>query len=149
VDARSNNAYEVLRRRPDVLKKGDPFNFAVVFKTPREEKTPFDHLPEIDGFLKSEKERRLVGLSRVMRLVGTPYLIPPGTPRERAEILREGMRKTFRDPEFHKEFKKLTGDEPSPLMPEAEEESIRSLPRDAETIELFKKLNGSGPLPPR
>jgi tripartite-type tricarboxylate transporter receptor subunit TctC len=148
-DARSNNTAEVLRRNPDAFEKG-PYHFVVVFKTPRDDKDPqFDNLPEIDNFLKSEKERRVVGLIRSLRLVGTPYIIPPGTPKERVEILREGIRKTFRDPEFRKEFKKMTGDDPTPLMPEAQEQAIKALPRDPETIELFKKLNASGPLPPR
>jgi hypothetical protein len=65
------------------------------------------------------------------------------------QVLREAMKKTFQDPEFHKEFKKLTGDDPSPLSPEAQEEIIRSVPRDPETIELFKVINGNKALPPR
>ena len=149
VDARSNNTAEVLRRSPDAVKKG-LFDFPAILKIPREDKEPdFDHLAEIDGFVKSEKERRFLALTRATRLVGTPYLIPPGTPKEQVQILREAMKKTFQDPEFHKEFKKLTGDDPSPLMPEAQEEIIRSVPRDAETIELFKTVNGNKPLPPR
>lgn len=149
VDARSNNTAEVLRRSPDAVKK-ELFDFIAILKIPREDKEPqFDHLPEVDGFVKSEKERRFLALTRATRLVGTPYLISPGTPKEQVQILREAMKKTFRDPEFHKEFKKLTGDDPSPLMPEAQEEIIRSVPRDAETIELFKTINGNKPLPPR
>ena len=65
------------------------------------------------------------------------------------QILREAMKKTFQDPEFHKEFKKLSGDDASALMPEAQEEIVRTIPRDAETIELFKVINGTKPLPPR
>jgi tripartite-type tricarboxylate transporter receptor subunit TctC len=82
-------------------------------------------------------------------MVGTPYIIPPKTPNEQVQILREAMKKTYQDSEFHKEFKKLTGDDPSPLMPESQQEIIRSIPRDAETIELFKTINGNKPLPPR
>jgi hypothetical protein len=40
-------------------------------------------------------------------------------------------------------------EDPSPLMPEANEKAIRELPRDRETIELYKKFAGAGPLPPR
>jgi tripartite-type tricarboxylate transporter receptor subunit TctC len=149
VDARSNNTAEVLRRSPDAVKKG-LFDFVAVLKIPREDKEPeFDHLPEIDGFAKSEKERRFLALTRATRLVGTPYIVSPGTPKEQVQILREAMKKTFQDPEFHKEFKKLTGDDPSALMPEKQEEIIRSVPRDAETIDLFKLINGNKPLPPR
>lgn len=149
VDARSNNTAEVLRRSPDAVKKG-LFDFVAILKIPREDKEPdFDHLPEIDRFVKSERERRFLALTRATRLVGTPYLVSPGTPKEQVQILREAMRKAFQDPEFHKEFKKLTGDDPSPLMPESQEEIIRLVPRDAETIELFKTVNGNRPLPPR
>ncbi|HET8677458.1 MAG TPA: hypothetical protein VFO63_16795 [Blastocatellia bacterium] len=97
----------------------------------------------------SIKERRFLALARATRSVGTPYLIPPGTPKELVQILRSAMKKTFQDPEFDKEAKKLTGEDPTPLMPEAQEELIRAVPRDAETIELFKLINGNKPLPPR
>jgi tripartite-type tricarboxylate transporter receptor subunit TctC len=149
LDARSNNTDEVVRRNPDAVKKG-LFDFAAILKIPREAKEPqFDHITEIDTFVKSERERRFLALTRATRSVGTPYLLPPNTPKEQVQILREAMKKTFQDPEFQKEFKKLAGDDPSPLMPEAQEEIIRTVPRDVETIELFKLINGSKPLPTR
>ena len=149
LDARSNNTAEVIRRNPDAVKKG-LFDFPAILKIPREDKEPqFDHIREIDTFTKSERERRFLALTRATRSVGTPYLLPPGTSKEHVQILREAMKKTFQDPEFRKEFKKLTRDDPSPLMPETQEEIVRSVPRDAETIELFKWINGNKPLPAR
>jgi tripartite-type tricarboxylate transporter receptor subunit TctC len=149
VDARSNSTAEVVRRDPDVFKKGN-VDFIAILKIPREDKEPnFDHVRELDIFVKSERERRLLALTRATRSVGTPYLLPPATPRELVQILREGMKKTFQDPEFHKEFKKLTRDDPSPMTPEAQAEVIRTVPRDKETIDLFKLVNGPDPLPPR
>jgi tripartite-type tricarboxylate transporter receptor subunit TctC len=149
VDARSNNTAEVVRRNPDAVKKG-LFDFTAILKIPREDKEPqFERLPEIDTFVKSERERRFLALTRATRSVGTPYLLSPRTPKEQVQILREAMKKTFQDPEFQKEFKKLSGDDPSPLMPEVQEEVIRSVPRDAETIELFNWINGNKPLPTR
>jgi hypothetical protein len=59
------------------------------------------------------------------------------------------MRKTFSDPEFHAEFKKLVGEEPTPLIAEELEKAIRDLPRDREVVELFNKLSGADALPPR
>lgn len=149
VDSRSNNTAEVIRRFPDAFKKA-PFNILAIFKIPREDKDPeFDHLPEIDTFAKSERERRLLGLIRATRQVGTPFLIPPGTPKEQVQILRDGMSKTFRDPEFQKEYRRITSDNVSPMTPEAQQETIRSIPRDAETIGLFNLINGNKPLPAR
>jgi hypothetical protein len=56
------------------------------------------------------------------------------------------MRKAFKDAEFHREYKKLTGEDPDPLMPEEMEKAIREMPRNAEVIELQKKLFSEGPL---
>ena len=59
------------------------------------------------------------------------------------------MRRALKDPAFVKEFKKLTGDEPTPLTPEANEKAVRDIPREPEIIDLFKKIVGAGPLPVR
>ena len=59
------------------------------------------------------------------------------------------MRKTFRDPAFIKEFKRLTADDATPLLPEAQEKAIKDIPRDTAVITLFNKIAGSEPLPPR
>jgi tripartite-type tricarboxylate transporter receptor subunit TctC len=86
---------------------------------------------------------------RAFRQVGSPYILPPGTPGEQVKILRDAVVKTFKDPGFHREYQKLTGDEATPLMPEEMDRAIRELPRDREIVELFKKIAGGGPLPPR
>jgi hypothetical protein len=59
------------------------------------------------------------------------------------------MRKTFKDPAFLREFKKLSADDATPLTPEAQEKAIKEIPRDSEVIALFNKLAGNDPMPPR
>ena len=59
------------------------------------------------------------------------------------------MRKTFKDSDFHREYRKIVGDDSSPLMPEELTNAIQETPRDAELIELFKTFSGAAPLPPR
>jgi tripartite-type tricarboxylate transporter receptor subunit TctC len=89
-------------------------------------------------------------MMRAFRSIGTILLLPPATPKERVEILKEAVRKTHTDPEFINEYRKLTGgDQPTPLMPDEQAQVVRDVPRDAETIELFKKFAGTGPLPSR
>jgi tripartite-type tricarboxylate transporter receptor subunit TctC len=86
---------------------------------------------------------------RVFRLVGSPYIVPPGTPKDRIDILQDAFRKAFKDQEFHRDFLKLVGEEPEPLMPEALAQVIRDVPRDTEVTDMLKTLSGAGPLPPR
>lgn len=59
------------------------------------------------------------------------------------------MRKAFKNAQFHREYKKLTGEEPDPLMREEMEKAVREIPRDAEVIDLLKKFSEKGPLPAR
>jgi hypothetical protein len=40
-------------------------------------------------------------------------------------ILQDAMREAFKDGEFHREYKKLTGENSDPLMPEEMEKAIR------------------------
>ena len=149
LDARANNAASVLRRNPDWLDKG-LMNFHAILEVPKGTGHPkLGHLPEVESFAKTENERRLLTMWRVFRLVGSPYIVPPGTPKDRVDILQDAFRKAFKDQEFHRDFLKLVGEDAEPLMPEELAKVIRDVPRDAEVIELLKTLSGAGPLPPR
>ena len=148
VDARAQTAAWLLSRNREWVEKG-LVNFHSIIEIPKGEQLPqFAHIPQIDDFTKSDMERQALALFRAFRLAGSPYVLPPGTPRDRVQILQEAMRKTFKDPEFHKEFKKLTGDDPTPLTPEKMEKYVREIPRSPELIALFHKIAGAGPLPP-
>jgi tripartite-type tricarboxylate transporter receptor subunit TctC len=150
IDARATGPDTLLRER-DWLEK-DLVDVHAIMETPKGDKHPhqrFAQLPEIESFAKSETERKVVILQRAFRVSGTPFVLPPGTPKDRVEVLKEAFRKTYTDPEFAREYKKLTADDPSPLLPDNHERTIREIPRDREAIELFKKLVGAEPLPPR
>lgn len=149
VDGRVNNADTMLSRSADLLAK-KALDLHVIMEVPKGLKQPgFDGLPEIEEFAKSERERKLLAMVRTFRQVGTPSMLPPGTPAEQVKILRNAMAKMYSDPEFHKDYRKLVGEEPTPILGEEMERGIRDLPRDPELVDLFKKLNAAGPLPPR
>jgi len=105
--------------------------------------------PELDSFARSDKDHRLLNLYRSFDYPRWPYIMAPGTPKELIAILREAMAKSFKDPGFAKEFKKLTGIEPAPITADAIEAAIKELPRDPETIALYKHLADHRPMPPR
>ena len=69
-------------------------NFHAIMETPLGDKHPrLGHLPEIGSFAKSEREKRLLAVWRAFRGVGSPYFLPPGTPKERVQILETAMLK--------------------------------------------------------
>ncbi len=106
-------------------------------------------IAEIDVFAQNESERRLLSLYRAFVYPRWPYFLSPATPKELVHILRQAVTKSFKDPGFPKEFKKLTAVDPSPITWERLDAAIKELPRDAETIALYKHLAEHQSLPPR
>jgi tripartite-type tricarboxylate transporter receptor subunit TctC len=149
IDARSTSTDSILKRQPAWVEKG-LMNFHAIYEVPRGNKHPrFGHLPEIETFAKTERERKLMTLVRTLKRAGAPLVLAPGTPEDRVEILRQAFRNMFKDPAFHEEYKKLVAEEPSPLTAEDLQKVIREIPRNADIVELMKSLDGPGPLPPR
>jgi tripartite-type tricarboxylate transporter receptor subunit TctC len=149
IDARSNGADTVVQRNKEWL-QGGVVDFHAIIETPKGEKHPsFPNVPEIETFARSDLDRKIIAMQRAFRVTGTPFVLPPGTSKDRVHVLQDGFRKTYKDPEFAKYYKKLTADEPSPLLPEDHEKAIRDIPRDAEVIDVSKSLVGAGPLPRR
>ena len=151
IDSRANNTTSVLRRNREWVEKGI-MDFHAILAVPKAEKHPhprFAQLPEIESFAKTEKEKKLLSMWRGFRTATSPFVLPPGTPKDRVEILQDAMRKVFNDPEFRAEFQKLVSDDVSPLTPEELTKVIREMPRDPEVIEMLKKFSGVDPLPSR
>jgi tripartite-type tricarboxylate transporter receptor subunit TctC len=149
LDARWTIQATLVRQAPEWIEK-KLVDFHLVHEVPKGRRHPhpvFAQLPDIERLTKSEKERKLLAMQRAFVSAGTPFLLPPGTPPDKIKILRDAIRKTFADPEFHAEFKKMVGEEPDPLPAEELEKAIRELPRDRETVDSFNKLSGADPLP--
>jgi tripartite-type tricarboxylate transporter receptor subunit TctC len=148
IDARQHSAGSLLVERPDWIKQ-KLVHLHVIMEVPEGTKHPdFAGLPDIGTFAKTERERKVLGLLRSFEVFGQPTVAPPGVPEDRVAILQEAFRRAYRDPEFQQEYRKLLGDEPSPLMPEEVMKVVKELPRAPELIRLYNDLAGAGPLPP-
>ena len=149
LDARWTIQATLVRQAPEWIEK-KLVDFHLVNEVQKGRRHPhavFAKLPDIERFTKSDNERKLLAMQRAFVSAGTPFLLPPGTPADKVKILRDAMRKTFADPEFLAEFKKMVGEDPEPLPAEDLEKAIRELPRDRETVDLFNKLSGADPMP--
>ena len=149
VDVRANGADTIFQRNRDGLDKA-LLNFHAFITIPKG-KFPqgLPKAPDLETFAKNDRERQMVELFRAFLYPRWPYIVPPTTPKEVVGILRGAMAKAFKDPDFHKEFKKLMTTDPTPLTGEEMETAIRELPRDPETVALYKKMAEHVPLPPR
>jgi tripartite-type tricarboxylate transporter receptor subunit TctC len=151
IDSRANNTSSVLRRNKEWIDKGT-MDFHAILAVPKGEKHPhpkFAQLPEIESFAKNDKERKLLTMWRAFRTATSLFVLPAGTPKDRVDILRDAMHKTFSDQEFQAEFQKLVTDEASPLTSEELTKIIREMPRDPEIVEMLRKFSGVDALPSR
>jgi tripartite-type tricarboxylate transporter receptor subunit TctC len=147
LDARVNRVPTVLQRNAEWIEK-KLVDFHVILQIPKGRTHPrFAHLPELESFVRTEKERRLLEVNRAFRIASATFITPPRTPKERIQTLRAALTSSYQDPEFFKEYKKIVGEEPSPILPDEFDVIIKKLPRDPEDVDLFKKIAGAGPLP--
>jgi hypothetical protein len=148
LDARVNVVPSLLRRNLEWIEK-KLVDFHVVLQIPKTSAHPrFAHLPELESFATTDRERRLLGIYRSFSIAGATFITPPGTPPERIRTLRDAITGAYKDPEFFKDYEKVTGETPSLLMPHEFDEILKKLPRDPQDLDLFKKVAGAGPLPP-
>lgn len=126
------------------------FDYHAILEIPKGHRpAQFAQLPEIESFVRSGLESRLMAMARIFWGVGTLKYLPPNTPERLAEILRQAFRETFKDRGFHEQYRKVIGLPPTPLMPEEQQKLVATLPRDNEVIKLFKSIAGLDTLPPR
>ena len=149
IDARVSTGDSIVRRSPEWLEKKLVDVHAGIEIPKGTRSQHFANLPDLEIFTRSAQEKKILEMFRAFRLAGQNFFLPPGTPTERVQTLQDAMRKTFADPEFTKEYQKLSGEAPSPLMAEELSKVIKELPRDKEAVELFNKLAGAEPLPTR
>jgi tripartite-type tricarboxylate transporter receptor subunit TctC len=149
LDGHSTGAARFVVEQPEWIAK-KLVHFHATLTVPKGRHNPtFAHVAEFGSFAKSDVEQKLLDMFRAFQYPRWPYIFPPGTPKEPVQIIREAMRKSFADPEFPVEFKKLMGDGPAPLDGEELERAIKELPRDPEVVQLYKKMAGGDPLPAR
>jgi tripartite-type tricarboxylate transporter receptor subunit TctC len=149
IDSRANIGETLVTRASEWIEKGLVDLHAGIEIPKGKKHARFAQLPELESFANTDRERKVLEMFRAFRLSGQTFFLPPATPKEVAQTLQEAMRKTLSDPEFQNEYKKLTGDDPSPLMPEVLDKAIKGVPRTPDVVDLFNKLAGSAALPPR
>lgn len=149
IDSRANSSETVVMRNAEWFEKGT-MHFHALIEIPlgfRYRHRVIQALPTLESFARSDRDRAVLAMFRNFRLVGSPYILPPETSMESAEIMKEAFRKALNDPQFVQSYKKLTKADPQPLMPEEQEQAVREISRDPEVIKIFRTIAGGEPLP--
>ena len=85
------------------------------------------NIPIAYDLAKTEEARKLIqAITRVHGVTNRPYALPPGTPKERVNILRKAFTDTMKDPDLLAEAKKANLDL-NPLDGEELEQNVHAL----------------------
>ncbi len=148
-DARSNSIPSFMRRTRHLLKDG--FTVPIVMKNIKgrgAEVVPGfpQGLPALEQFADTKLKREILRFHRNVRPPGGVVALK-GIPRAAEEALYLAFDKIWKDPEFAKHYKKLTGADADPATGKEVQSAIREIPKDPQIMKVYKQLIGGGPIP--
>ena len=151
LDARANNVDAVVQRTPHFINDG-LMHFHGVVEVPfgfRSNHPALARLPALHDFAKTEREKRVVQMYVSFQQFLQAFVLPPNTPPDRVKTLKDAFAKVWKDQEFHENWKTMTKEDPSPLMPEELDAMVKAIPRDPQDVKLYNLISGEAPLPKR
>ncbi len=149
-DAQSTNLFSFVRRnRLETLKEG--YTIPVYFRNTKgrggEFVPQFPRRPHVDDYADTKLKREVLNFHNSSRPGGSNFLVTKGIPDAALKALRQAFAKTWKDPIFAKEFKKLTGEPADPVTGEEIHRALEQIPADPEIKKVYKQIVGAGPLP--
>jgi tripartite-type tricarboxylate transporter receptor subunit TctC len=93
------NAWESFRATwPNELKSGD---LTIVLQNTAKPHPDLPNIPLAINYAKTDEAKKLINaLVHSVGPTARPYVLPPGTPKDRVQILRKAFMETMKDPEF-------------------------------------------------
>ena len=148
-DARSNSIPSFMRRTRHLLNEG--FTVPIVMKNIKgrgAEVVPGfpQGLPALEQFANTNLKREILHFHRNVRPPGGVVALK-GIPRAAEEALQRAFDQLWKDPDFAKHYKKLTGADADPASGAEIQKALRSVPKNPEIMKVYKQLIGGGPLP--
>ena len=98
-------------------------------------------VPLAIGFAKTDQAKKLIEtVARVHGASVRPYVVPPGTPKDRVQILRKGFMDTMKDPAFLAEAQKASLDVNPDDGPALEQNVKEILKLEASLVAKLKEI---------
>ena len=149
-DARSTGLNTFLRDTSHWLKEG--FTVPIVIRNTKGRGAEFvpkfpQGLPNLDQFADTELKRAVLQFHNSSRPGSSIFFAPKGIPETALKALKEAFKKTWKDPQFAKAYRRRTGEPADPVTGEEIERVLQQLPKDPKIMKVYKQVIGGGPLP--
>jgi tripartite-type tricarboxylate transporter receptor subunit TctC len=104
VDGVANAWESMVSTWPQELANGDA---VILLQAAGKRHSQLQHIPLVIDYAKTDMGKKLVrGVINNFGATARPYVVTPGTPKARVEVLRKAFTDTMKDPEFGAELKK-------------------------------------------
>ena len=149
-DASFGGIAGLLRQAPHWITEG--FGFPLVIKDVKghgvEVFPDFPQgVPSLDQFADTKLKKAVLRLHYASTPGGTFFFVHKAVPAEALNTLKSAFDKVWKDPEFAKEYEKVTRQKAEPMTGKDYMDLLRSRPKDPKVTELYKQIAGPGPLP--
>jgi hypothetical protein len=149
-DAQSNSIPSFMRGTQHWLKEG--FTIPLIMKNIKGRGAevapgfPQDR-PSLDQFTDTEFKKAVLRFHNSIRPSGTVFVAPKGIPDPALRALGEAFNRVWSDPQFAKEFARVTKEQPDPVTGEEVDRVLEQAPKDRKIMEVYRQIIGAGPLP--
>ena len=148
IDSRASAIDQILASRLDWVDKG-LMHFHAIYECPKVSTILMRDLLNSPTFAFCQSRESARSRSLPLTQSASPRCASAQTPKQIVQTLRDALAKVFDDPQFYKDYEKLTGEEPRPLTGDLLEREIRDIGGQQDIAELLKKIGGPDTLPAR
>ncbi len=150
-DAQSEVLYDFMKNKSQWLRSG--FTVPIVLKNIKgrgpEAAPGFPKgTPTVDHYADTEIKKEVLRLYYNSKPGSSVYFAPKGIPEPALEALRGAFNRIWSDPQFARDYERMTAEPAEPLTGEEIERFFQQVPKDPKVKTVMQQLIGAGPLPP-
>jgi hypothetical protein len=149
-DGKTEVLYDLVHNRPNWRQEG--FTVPVLLKNIKgrgAEAVPgFPKTETVNDYADTQLKKDVLRFYQNSRPGSSVYFTQKGIPEEAAVALRQAFRRLWSDPQFAKDYERMTAEPLEAISGEEIEKFLQDVPDDAKVKSVMQQLLGAGPIPP-
>jgi hypothetical protein len=149
-DGKTEVLYDLVHNRPNWRQEG--FTVPVLLKNIKgrgAEAVPgFPKTEPVNDYADTQLKKDLLRFYYNSRPGSSVYFTQKGIPEEAQLALRQAFRRLWSDPQFAKDYERMTAEPLEAISGEEIEKFLQDVPEDAKVKSVMQQLLGAGPIPP-
>ena len=149
-DARTEVIYDLVKNKPEWRQQG--FTVPVLLKNIKgrgaEAVAGFPKTEAVNEYADTQLKKDVLRVYYNSRPGSSVYFGPKGMPEEALAALRQAFGKIWADPQFGRDYERLTAEPLEPITGGEIEKFLQDIPEDSKVRTVMQQVLGAGPVPP-